>query len=190
MTTSQEYASLRIHQFRGQDKWAIGPDLAHRVCDAYGRDNARRIVACWNACQGLSTDALEQMPAPFAQMLDQNFMSLWARYTSAKAQRDELLEVLKTFEITGPDADGLVWLVLHGNGTTGKAMFNLGSSDKLATQVALMLEQDRRAALAKATGGEVGIPTSEQNQQVAAPRKSQPGNWWRPLYSDANGRKG
>jgi len=56
------------------------------------------------------------------------------------------------FEVTGPDDDGFVWLVLHGNGTSGKAMFNLGAADQIAVQVALHLEADRRAAIAKATG--------------------------------------
>jgi hypothetical protein len=64
-------------------------------------------------------------------------------------EQREALQVLGNFEIAGPDDDGLLWLVLHGDGTTGKAMFNLGAcSDRLAGQVALLLEQDRRAALA------------------------------------------
>lgn len=58
-----------------------------------------------------------------------------------------LRELAENFQITGPDADGLVWLVLHGNGTSGKAMFNLGNANSIATQVALLLEQDRLAAL-------------------------------------------
>jgi hypothetical protein len=60
--------------------------------------------------------------------------------------------VANNFEICGPDADGLVWLVLHGNGTTGKGMFNLGTVDRIAVKVALELEADRRAAIAAATG--------------------------------------
>ena len=64
----------------------------------------------------------------------------------------DLLSVVANFEVSGPDGDGLVWLFLHGNGTTGKAMFNLGKADTVAAQVALHLEADRRAAIAKATG--------------------------------------
>ena len=67
------------------------------------------------------------------------------------AAAPELKANAQNYEITGPDDDGLLWLVLHGNGTTGKAMFNLGSADRLAGQVALLHEQDRRAAIAKAT---------------------------------------
>jgi hypothetical protein len=68
------------------------------------------------------------------------------------AAAPELKGVAENFEISGPDLDGLVWLILHGNGTTGKAMFNLGKADHIATRVALELEKDRRAAIAKATG--------------------------------------
>lgn len=69
------------------------------------------------------------------------------------AAAPDLEAVASNFEITGPDADGLVWLVLHGNGTTGKAAFSLGSSENVAGKVALFLEDDRRAALFKARGG-------------------------------------
>lgn len=68
--------------------------------------------------------------------------------------------VLESFEIAGPDADGLLWLVLHGTGTTGKAMFYLGSPDRVAGQVAVLLEQDRRAALAAPQAGPVGSGSS------------------------------
>jgi hypothetical protein len=83
--------------------------------------------------------------------------------TRLRTENEALREALKSvpdlhslatnFEVTGPDADGLVWLVLHGNGTAGRAMVNLGTPDQLVAQVALHLEKDRRAALSKATGG-------------------------------------
>jgi hypothetical protein len=52
--------------------------------------NARRLVACWNACDGYDTDALES----------EDLMTLFqcrtiSRLMDAKAQRDELLEALK-----------------------------------------------------------------------------------------------
>lgn len=64
----------------------------------------------------------------------------------------DLKAVADAFEVTGPDADGLVWLVLRGSGTTGRAMVSLGSSARVAAQVALLLEEKRRAAVDKATG--------------------------------------
>jgi hypothetical protein len=60
----------------------------------------------------------------------------------------DMRSLAQGFEVTGPDADGLLWLVLHGIGTTGKAMFNLGAASRVAGQVALLWERDRRAALA------------------------------------------
>ena len=59
-----------------------------------------------------------------------------------------MTSIASNFEITGPDDDGLLWLVLHGSGTTGRAMFNLGQASRLAGQVAMLFEADRRAALA------------------------------------------
>lgn len=66
------------------------------------------------------------------------------------AMNKELLAVVNNFHITEPDEDGCVWLVLNGNGTTGMAMFNLGNGDRIAAKVALHLESDRKAAIAKA----------------------------------------
>ncbi len=66
------------------------------------------------------------------------------------AKPADMRSLAQGFEVTGPDADGLLWLVLHGVGTTGKAMFNLGAASRVAGQVALLWEQDRRAALAAA----------------------------------------
>lgn len=64
----------------------------------------------------------------------------------------DLKGVAENFEFRGPDDDGLVWLILHGNGTTGRAMVNLGPAGGVTAQVALHLEHDRRAAIAKAEG--------------------------------------
>lgn len=62
----------------------------------------------------------------------------------------DMAEALLNFEIKGPDADGLVWLILHGRGTTGKGMLQIGHADTLIAQVAVSLEGDRLAALRKA----------------------------------------
>lgn len=44
-----------------------------------GEANARRIAACWNACDGVETELLEQHPAPFSAL---------------RAQHDALLKAL------------------------------------------------------------------------------------------------
>lgn len=54
--------------------------------------NARRLVACWNACDGISTEALENMPQPFGSLLSTGFQDV-------VAQRDELLEALKLADL-------------------------------------------------------------------------------------------
>lgn len=70
---------------------------------------------------------------------------------AAPAVPSALEAVARNFEFLAPDADGIVWLALHGHGTTGKAMVRVGEHDRLAAQVALHLENDRREALAAST---------------------------------------
>lgn len=67
-----------------------------------------------------------------------------------RAALEKCVSLAANFEVSGPDADGLVWLILHGNGTTGKAMFNLGEANRIAVQTALYFEQDRRKAITEA----------------------------------------
>jgi hypothetical protein len=77
--------------------------------------------------------------------------------------------VLKNFEIRGPDNDGLLWLILHGHGTSGQAMVSLGSPARIAGQVALLLEEDRRRALASITSPELNLTDDELEQIAATP---------------------
>lgn len=53
---------------------------------AEARANIRRLVACWNACDGISTQNLED---------NLSVKELADRYNAALAQRDELLASLK-----------------------------------------------------------------------------------------------
>lgn len=90
---------LVVHDTRGYPhadvKAASGRSVANtwglkgrpsKTAEAYqrrleeGRANARRLVACWNACNGVDTDLLEQNPAPFSDL---------------RAQRDDLLAALE-----------------------------------------------------------------------------------------------
>lgn len=66
------------------------------------------------------------------------------RQTVADAKR-----LAENFEISGPDADRFVWLRFHGNGTSGRGAINLGESKHIVAKVALFLEEDRRAFLAR-----------------------------------------
>lgn len=52
-------------------------------------DELKRLAACWNACEGLSTEALERLGT-----LDKARVQLDVIRAEAIAQRDELLAVL------------------------------------------------------------------------------------------------
>ena len=88
--------------------------------------NARRLVACWNACEGLDTETLEKEPQ----------MKNWvASYLERTRQRDELLAAL----------NGLLAYFESGNSVpVSQATIKSNSAEVLAA----------RAAIAKA-GGEV-----------------------------------
>jgi hypothetical protein len=91
------------------------------------RANARRLVACWNACEGISTENLEE---------NQPIKELATNYNTVIRQRDQLLKALES-----------VWLWMEnqadGQSKGGHATFDL-----------LMLREQRdiaRAAIDKAT---------------------------------------
>lgn len=75
---------------------AIYTSSAEPVCivDSMGErkddaDVARRLVACWNACKGMSINSLESMPGHF-------FGAVMAeRKLQAEQQRDELLAAIE-----------------------------------------------------------------------------------------------
>lgn len=67
------------------------------------------------------------------------------KYLEDLREKVEPIEVCNNFEFREKE-DGL-WLILHGKGTTGQAMFNLGTHKGLAYQTALFFEQDRLNAV-------------------------------------------
>jgi hypothetical protein len=60
---------------------------------------------------------------------------------------DLALEALKNVTVTGPDDDGLVWINLPGNGTTGKAILRVGKAGLIAAQCAKLYEEQRTKAI-------------------------------------------
>lgn len=66
----------------------------HRLPPEVTIANARRLAACWNACDGLSTESLERGD-PLAQQL----VDALNRADLAEGRRDELLEVLQEAEL-------------------------------------------------------------------------------------------
>lgn len=78
------------------------------IADVDTKDNARRIVACVNACRGLPTDELEQkglVAAVGTQLLD------------VEQQRDGWQTALGTVLATIPDAE-----IIRASGTVGGAV--------------------------------------------------------------------
>lgn len=70
---------------KGPDGWRGDVTIALNI----GKGNARRIVACVNACAGISTENLEDN-LPVKELVQ--------RYNEAIKQRDELLAVLEKAE--------------------------------------------------------------------------------------------
>jgi hypothetical protein len=69
------------------------------VQDAEDEANALRVVACWKACDGISTDEVARMAehGHFARLaaLEQKRETLIAQVLLLKMQRDELIELLQ-----------------------------------------------------------------------------------------------
>ena len=70
----------------GTEYWVISAKGAEIACLDYEED-ARRIVACVNACEGIETEVLEALPLNFKQHA--------IEFEILKAQNARLLEALK-----------------------------------------------------------------------------------------------
>ena len=83
-------------QFNGSElvDQETGKELAqtYAYSDGSHNDVGSRLVACWNACEGIGTDALEK-----GRMSPDAFQAEESRADRAEAQRDELLAVLKFY---------------------------------------------------------------------------------------------
>ena len=77
-------------------------DYGPAIADAYDTEIARRFVACWNACQGLSTESLERLGT-----LDRARVELDVFRAQAIAQRNELLDELRVARSALADFAGL-----------------------------------------------------------------------------------
>lgn len=72
------------------------------ICEGPDKsENARRIVACVNACAEISTENIETMPSG-------GFMAVAETVVSLAAQRDQLLEALKSILKCGRGSSGRI----------------------------------------------------------------------------------
>ena len=72
---------------RPEDDVAVAADVIDPETGAPSESNARRLVACWNACQNIATEAIESGSLDLFQLqLDRMVLT---------QQRDELLKTLE-----------------------------------------------------------------------------------------------
>jgi len=83
-------AGITIDEYfirRPEDDVAVAADVIDPDSGTPSEANARRLVACWNACQGISTDAIESGSLNLFQLqLDRMVLT---------QQRDKLVSVLE-----------------------------------------------------------------------------------------------
>jgi hypothetical protein len=95
-----QHTQGKLKQRTGYPMDIVGPDEQYAFARAYrgttldnAEANARRLVVCWNACEGLPTDILE----------DDSIMKIVSRI---RRERDELLQALKMVAKTIDEAEG------------------------------------------------------------------------------------
>lgn len=77
-----ESNAFKVSLFAGKEIVAICNGLPGGQQGA----NARRIAACWNACDGMDTEEVESIPIPLNRLARD--------YRSLRSQRDELMTAL------------------------------------------------------------------------------------------------
>lgn len=89
-----EANSYAIMEEPEDGRWLL--TLLHNGCDVSERqrDNLRRLVACWNACDGIKTGILESITLVGDTLL-KRFAERDKIELELTTQRDELLEALK-----------------------------------------------------------------------------------------------
>ena len=91
--------------------------------DTKAKENSRRLTACWNACEGISTENLEDN-LPVKELAD--------RYNAVLKQRDELLAVLEAVQAVANESSGIAGWHLNGD---------VASWDDLLPEVAEAIER-------------------------------------------------
>lgn len=108
------------------------PDVVGQKSLGPSQDTARRMVACWNACEGLYTESLER-GGPLAQQIVD---ALNAAH-EAKRQRDELLAALKELVAAGDNYSR------PADGDSFNAMARYGKADDTARDIIAKVEAAR-----------------------------------------------
>ena len=107
----------------------------------FNEDDARRIVACVNACEGIDTKALEMVDGA-ARLAVDDLAGEVSIVHAAKKQRDDLLAALELMVLIHDEPSGF-------EGKFGKALDDAISQQKEKIDMRLA---NARAAIAKAKG--------------------------------------
>ncbi len=109
-----------------------------RTSNSEMEENARRIVACVNACEGISTENLEDN-LPVKELAD--------RYNAVLKQRDMLLDVLRK------TADDLAYVAYNIDGSKIDGLAAGLSESTCPSETALIAERNCREAIGSVKGG-------------------------------------
>ena len=99
MTTQHTPGKLKMQNPHAGERGfeiALEPGL-EQVCQDVTEANARRLVACWNACEGLTTEHLENIDM-LGETLAGRFADFHASERELMDTRDELLAALKELD--------------------------------------------------------------------------------------------
>lgn len=132
--TKDEDQLIKIRASNGANIARLWIDVDDKHFSDEQRENARRIVACVNACCNLSNDELEQKGL---------VTSISARFLAAERSRDELLAALELMVAIHDEPSGF-------SGKCGKALDDAIQAQEEKIDERLLVA---RTAIAKAKGG-------------------------------------
>lgn len=132
--TKDEDRLIKIRASNGANIARLWIDVDDKHFSDEQRENARRIVACVNACRNLSNDELEQKGL---------VTSISARFLAAERSRDELLAALELMVAIHDEPSGF-------SGKYGKALDDAIQAQEEKIDERLLMA---RTAIAKAKGG-------------------------------------
>ncbi len=93
--TPEPWGTGQYDAVRGMSGMLLDASGDHIGTTFNGPEDARRIVACVNACEGMTTDELDTLPRGFKR-LQAAYLDLYnERTTPAEKARDELLAALQ-----------------------------------------------------------------------------------------------
>lgn len=104
MSDTTKQAALQVFDHGFGDGAYLGERVGVHLAEVYSVDNARRLAACWNACAGISTEALERMPLTMNQSL--GYLELQQQVNSLREERDAAWKELRNIrEVIGARVD-------------------------------------------------------------------------------------